>query len=87
MDSETEAEDEAIECDTCGSIFEKEKELADHEETGNCGYLCEPCGVAFLKEADLNTHVLKHCTKCCEEFDIQELKKQKLSCTGMEFDY
>ena len=86
-DSESEAEDEIIECDTCGSIFEKENELTEHEETGNCGYLCEPCGVAFLKEEDLKTHVLKHCTKCCEEFDIHELNKHKLSCKGMEFDY
>ena len=47
-DCEAESESEAIECDLCGSLFEKEYELTEHQETGNCGYLCEPCGVSFL---------------------------------------
>ena len=86
-DCEAESESEAIECDLCGSLFEKEYELTEHQETGNCGYLCEPCGVSFLKKSDLAIHERKHCTKCCDEFDINILEEHKLTCEGMDFNY
>lgn len=79
-------------CDRCGKLYRREKELAFHlkKHMGEFLEKCTECGKGFMKKSNLEVHLRKHrkhiCLNCRASFvsDI-ELSDHSKCCTGKKF--
>ena len=82
--SESEEEEEDLECDECGKVSDNFDEYIEHRGKGDCVYWCNHCDKFFRQEDDLKKHVDKHCTNCDKEFETKKAcNSHKTTCSSI----
>ena len=83
--SESETEEEDLECDECGKISENFDAYIEHRGKGDCVFWCNYCDKFFRQEVDLQKHIEKHCKKCSKTFPTKNaVNKHMTNCNSIE---
>ena len=83
-DSDSEIEEEDLECDECGKVSENVDAYIEHRGKGDCVFWCDHCDEFFRQEEDLKIHKEKHCTNCAKQFTTKNaFNSHKTTCNSI----